>query len=127
MGNIKETNIKNRTYYFFNDINIKVFDSSLIKIDKKSYKNIYNFGYITIKKFNDYKSINSVNSLYLTISKEDRYIQESNRNKYLVFTFTDVNKKILAKFTKLWFEIKRLIETINEGKKGKYENDNSQT
>ena len=45
--------IKNQTYYFFNDmINIKDFDSSLIKIDKKYYKNIgiYNIGYITIKK-----------------------------------------------------------------------------
>ena len=93
MRNIKQINIKNCTYYFFNDINIKVFDSSLIKIDKKSYKNICNFGYTTIKKFNDYKSINSVNPLYLIIGKEDRYIQENNRNKYLVFTFTDVNKK----------------------------------
>ena len=53
MGNIKQINIKNRTYYFFNDkITIKDFDSSLLKIDKKSYKNIgtYNIGYITIKK-----------------------------------------------------------------------------
>ena len=53
MGNIKEINIKNWTYYFFNDlINSKDFDSSLLKIDKKSYKNIgiYNIGYITIKK-----------------------------------------------------------------------------
>ena len=30
------------------------------------------------------------------------------------------NKKVLAKFTKLWDEIKHLIETINEGKKGEY-------
>ena len=40
-------------YYFFNGmINIKGFDSSLLKIDKKSDKNIgiYNIGYITIKK-----------------------------------------------------------------------------
>ena len=53
MGNIKEINVKNQTYYIFNDmINIKDFDSSLLKIDKKSYKNIaiYNIGYITIKK-----------------------------------------------------------------------------
>ena len=53
MGNIKEINVKNRTYYIFNDmINIKDFDSRLLKIDKKSYKNIgiYNIGYITIKK-----------------------------------------------------------------------------
>ena len=47
MGNIKEINIKNRTYYFFNDmINVKDFDSILLKIDRKSYKNIgiYNIG-----------------------------------------------------------------------------------
>ena len=51
MGNVKQINVKNRTYYFFNDmINIKVFDSSLLKIEKKSYKNIgiYNIGYITL-------------------------------------------------------------------------------
>ena len=37
----KRINIKNQTYYFFNDMtNIKVFDSNLLKIDKKSYKNI---------------------------------------------------------------------------------------
>ena len=41
MGNVKQINIKNRTYYFFTDmINIKNFDSSLLKIDKKSCKNI---------------------------------------------------------------------------------------
>ena len=36
MKNIKEINIKNGTYYFFDDmINIKDFNPSLIKIDKK--------------------------------------------------------------------------------------------
>ena len=53
MGNIKQVNIKNRRYYFFNDmINIKNFDSNLLKIEKKSYKNIdiCYIGYITIKK-----------------------------------------------------------------------------
>ena len=36
MGNIKEINIKNGAYYFFDDIiNIKNFDSNLLKIDKK--------------------------------------------------------------------------------------------
>ena len=39
MGNIKHINIKNHTYCLFNDmINIKYFDPSLIKIDRKSYK-----------------------------------------------------------------------------------------
>ena len=41
MGSIKDINIKNRTYYFYDDmINIKNFDSILLKIDKKSFKNI---------------------------------------------------------------------------------------
>ena len=43
MGNIKQINIKNCTYYFFNNINIKDFDSSLIKIDKKNTTNIFAF------------------------------------------------------------------------------------
>ena len=44
MGSIKDRNIKNRTYYFYGDmINIKDFDSNLLKIDKTSYKNISKF------------------------------------------------------------------------------------
>ena len=39
MGNIKEINIKNRTYYFFDDmINIEDFDPNLLKIDKSRKK-----------------------------------------------------------------------------------------
>ena len=56
MGNIKQRNIKNRIYYFLNDmINIKNFDSNLLKIDKKSYKNIdiYYIGDITMKNTGD--------------------------------------------------------------------------
>ena len=48
-----KTNIKNRTYYFYNDIiDIENFDAKLLKIDKKSYKdiNIFNIGYVTKKK-----------------------------------------------------------------------------
>ena len=41
MGNIKQINIKNRTYYFHNNIiNIEEFDSNLLKIDQKLYKDI---------------------------------------------------------------------------------------
>ena len=68
MGNIKQINIKNRTYYFSNDmINIKDFDASLTKIDKNSYKNIgiYHIGYIIMKSISDCENINSVNLRYL--------------------------------------------------------------
>ena len=128
MRNIKQINIKNRTYYFFNDmINNKDFDSSLIKIDKKSYKNIsiYNIGYITIKKIDDYENINIVNPLYLIIGKSGGYIEKKTMKTSIQFLLLQIlgNKKILAKFTKLWDKIKHLIETINGGKKGEYEKD----
>ena len=41
MGVVKQIDIKNQTYYFYNDmINIKHFESKLLKIDKKSYKDM---------------------------------------------------------------------------------------
>ena len=51
MGETKQIHIENRTYSFYNDIiHLKDFDGKLLKIDKKSYKNIniYYIGYITI-------------------------------------------------------------------------------
>ena len=53
MGKFKQINIKNRTYYFYNDqINLKDFDGKLLKIVKKSYKEIgiYYIGYVNVKK-----------------------------------------------------------------------------
>ena len=41
MGKVKQINIKNRTYYFYNnEINLKDFDVRLLKVDKKDYKEI---------------------------------------------------------------------------------------
>ena len=72
MGSIKEISIKNQTYFFDDIINIKNFDSNLLKIDKKSYKNIdiYYIGYITRKDF-DYANIHSINTLRLITDKVD--------------------------------------------------------
>ena len=88
MGKVKQIEIKNRTYYFYNDIiNLKNFESNLLKIDKKHYKGIgiYNIRYITIKKIADCESIHSVNPLYLLINQVSGYIEEKNGNKYLIF------------------------------------------
>ena len=126
MGNIKQINIKNRTYHFLNDIiNIEEFDSNLLKIDKKSYKDIdiYYIGYITIKKIGDYENIYSVNPLYLIIGKVDGHIEENNGNKYLVFDSIDENKEVLKKYTERWDGTKNEIETINGSKKGEYGKD----
>ena len=78
MENIKQSNIKNSTYYFFDDmINIEDFYSNLLKIEKKSYKyiGIYYIGYITIKKIDDYENIYSVNPLYMITGKVIGHIQ----------------------------------------------------
>ena len=82
---IKDTDVKNHTYYFFDDIiNIRKFDANKIKIDEKSYKNIliYYIGYVTIKELK-YVKINSVNPLQLIINKVKGYFEEINKNKYL--------------------------------------------
>ena len=71
----KDIDIKNRTYYLFDDIiNIKNFDSNKIEIGEKSYKNIliYYIGYVIVKN-SKYVKINSVNPLYLIINKVKGY------------------------------------------------------
>ena len=88
MGSTKEINIKNRTYYFYNDIiDLKTFDSNNLKLDKKTYKDldIFNIGYVTIKKIGDCYDVNSVNPLYLRINNASGYIKEINKDKYLIF------------------------------------------
>ena len=79
MGVVKQINIKNRTYYFYNDkINIKDFEPNFLKIDRKSYKNIgiYNIGYITIKKIENCENIYRVNPFYLYVNHASGYIEE---------------------------------------------------
>ena len=99
-------------------INIKKFDSNLLKIDKKSYKDIgiYNIGYITIKKIDDYENIYSVNPLYLTITHASGYIEEKGVNKYLVFDSTDENKELLKKYNDVFNGIRNKIKKINSDK-----------
>ena len=127
MGEVKQIEINNRTYYFYNNIiNIEEFDSKLLKIDKKSYKviDICYVGYITIKKTDDCENIYSVNPLYLIIGKVDGHIKcKKDGSKYLVFDSTDENKEVLEIHTELRDGIKNQIETINGGKIGKYGQD----
>ena len=121
MGVIKQIDIKNRTYYFYNDmINIKKFDSNLLKIDKKSYKDIgiYNIGYITKKKIDDCKNINSVNPLYLNITHANGYIKEKGVNKNLFFDSTelhstDENKELIKKYNDVFNGTRNKIKEIN--------------
>ena len=125
MGTVKQIDIRNRTYYFYNDIiDLENFKSNLLKIDKKSYKDIgiYNIGYITIKKIGDCENIYSVNHLHLRITHANGYIEEINENKYLIFESIDENKELLKKYNDAFNGIRDEIKTINGGKENDYEN-----
>ena len=120
MAGVKQINVKNRPYQFYKDmIDLKNFEPNLLKIDKKSQKNIdiYYIGYVTIKKIDEYESIFSVHPLYLRINHAGRYIEERNGNKYLIFNSVDENKEVLKKYADVWDGIKNKIKAINGGKK----------
>ena len=130
MGTIRQINMKNWTYYFnmkdwtyyfYNDIfDLEYFDSSLLKLDKKSYKDIriYNIGYITIKEIGNCKNIYSVNPLWLRINDASGYIEEINENKYLIFDCVDENKDLLKKYNDVF---NRIMDKIKELSNDEYD------
>ena len=89
-------------------INLKNFESNLLKIDKKHYKgnDIYYIGYITIKKIGDCENIHSVNLLYLLVNHASGYIEEKNGNKYFIFDDSvDKNKGLLKNMQMFGLEL----------------------
>ena len=87
---------------------------------KNHIKNIgiYNIGYITNKKIDDYENIYSVNPLYLTINHASGYnecnsVEEKGVNKYLICNSTDENKELLEKYNDVFSKIKSKIKKIN--------------
>ena len=126
MERTSQINIKNRTYYFYNDqISLKDFNASLLKIDKKDYKDIdiYYIGYVTVKTFAYCNNINSVNPLYLMINEMIGHFEKKNENKYLVLDDVDENKDVSQKYEEVWEGIKTEIETINGCEKIEYGKD----
>ena len=67
-------------------VDMKKFHSNLLKIDKKSHKDIdmYYIGYITIKKFGGCENIHSVNPLHLIIHSATEHFKEKNGEKYFL-------------------------------------------
>ena len=117
MGQVKKLNIKNRGYYFCDDmINIKNFHSNLLKIDKKLHEvtDIYYIGYIMIKKFSDCENIHYVNPLYLIIHSATGHFKEKYGEKYLIIDSTE-------KYEEVWSGIWSEIKTLNGGKEFFYE------
>ena len=81
----------------------------MLEIERKSYKNIaiYNIGYITINKIDENcENIYSVNPLYLRVNHANRYIEEKNENKYLIFDSTVENEDLLKNIQMFGVELK---------------------
>ena len=123
----KQLNIKNRTYYFYDDlIDIKDFDPKLVKLDKKAFKDIsmYYIGCVTQKT--EY-NISSANPLYLLIDEIDGFIKEKEGDKYLNISLTNSNNEVLKKYTEVWRGIKDCIAKINDNKMNEYGKDYMKT
>ena len=123
MVTIKQLNIKNRTYYFYDDlINLKDFDPKLLKLDKipSMYISSYYIDYVTKKP--EY-NINSVNPLYLLISELYGFIEEKEGSKYLNISLTYYNNDVLIKYAEVRSGIKEQIKKINNGSVDEYAKD----
>ena len=120
--NIRQMKIKNCPDYLFNDnliINVKDFDSSLLKIYTLSYNRVFSLNsyyiiYIPPKNLNHMCVNHEKDFLYLFLDDADGYIEENDGIKYLVFASTDKSKEALKNYKKLWEETKRQIEVIND-------------
>ena len=107
----KQLNIKNRSYYFYNDlINVLNFEASNLKLDKKTFKyiDIYYVGYVDKKP--DW-NINSVNPLYLIINRVYGSILEKNGNKFLTI---DKGDAVLKKYDQVFSGIKHYIMKVDD-------------
>ena len=124
MGEIKQINIKNWTYYFYNDIiNLDEFDGSKIKVDKKSFNDIntYYLGYEYKKKITERNEINSVNPLYLRVTDmKDQFKKGKSDNVWYLIIFGDADA--LKKFADIWKSIRAKIEE-NTGDIVQYDKD----
>ena len=132
METIKQINIKNRTYYFYNDIiNLDEFDESKIKIDKKDFNDIdiYYLGYEHKKKISEYNVIDSVNPLYLRIiSMNGQFEKGKDDAWYLIISYkNDVSEKLMDIFESIKKKITEktwdLVEYDKDYIKIKFEND----
>ena len=54
-------------------------------------------------------NINSVNPLYLGITRANGYIEDKDMNKYLIFDSTDKNKELLKKYNDVFNGIRNKI------------------
>ena len=106
----KQLNIKDRSYYFYNDlINVFNFDEGNLKLDKKSWKDIdiYYLGYADKKPE---WHVNGVNQLYFLLNRVYRSISEESGIKYLAIHKPE---NVLKKYKQVFSENKQNIIKIS--------------
>ena len=93
MGELKQINIKNWTYYFYSHIiDLDEFDGSNIKVDKNDFNDIdiYYLGYENKKKITECNEVNSVNPLYLRIiDVKAQFKKDKSDNVWYLIIFSD--------------------------------------
>ena len=116
MKTFRSINIKNRPYYFFNNMtNIKDFHPNSLTINQITFeKNID----CVIYEIEYFKYLYRSNSVYLIFNNVDAYIEynlteNDSETKYLVFASTEKNKEVSENYIKLWYEVKYQINTIS--------------
>ena len=121
---MKQTNIKNRTYCFYNDIiDFDEFDGIKIKVDKKKFNDtcIYYLGYEYKKKIRECNVINDVNPLYLNIKDmKGQFKKGKSDNVWYLIIFGDAD--VLRKIANIWKSIRAKIEE-NKGGIVQYDKD----
>ena len=117
MRKIKQINIENQIYYFYNDIiDLDEFDGSKIKVDRKNYNDIdiYYLGYEYKKKITECSKINSVNPLYLEIrDMKGQFKKGKSGNVWYLIIVCDAD--VLRKFANIWKSIRAKIEENTGG------------
>ena len=106
---IKQLVFKKGSHFFFNSLLlIKDFDKTKLKIIQHDYvdRSIYRSIYA--------KTMNNVNPLYLIIPEFYGSIEEQKGYKYLTIEPpTDINNEVLTDYKKIWDEILKNINKIN--------------
>ena len=107
---MKQINIQNRTYYFYNDIiNLDKFDESKTKVDKKDFSDIdiYYLGYEHNKKISKCNVINSVNPLYLRIINMNGQFKKDKDDAWCLIISSD--DEVYEKLMDIFESIKKKI------------------
>ena len=133
METIKQINIKNRTYYFYNDfINLDEFRESKIKVNKKGLYDIdiYYRGYEHKKKISECNVINSINPLDLRIVNMNGQFEKGKDDAcyLIIFYKDDVYEKLVDILESIRNKItKKTWDAVEYGKdymKKKFESNN---